>query len=940
MLAVENGLPIQVSDLQEIEGLIRSGGTSGVGSGNRPKSAPQSQCEIWIDVLFERQNRKRWMTAGFVFMLFILIVLANMGDKGDDSNDDERINANNMTPQGAAFMKEYDDLKILDPMPVNGKSNNDLEEDIVIVESTKPPESIVVITEPPEIIETETQPPKPIKPRFNSKIPKLDPDIEAGPIDDEKRNDLADKWGNWHFWDGDEAMRPKEDYLTKYLNRDIPGDDFPNNSWQTDAVYVNHFLDDATKLIDRATESIFTEYGHGKPLPPEGMASRMTMFHWEKLDLSTATEPPPEFRKRGQREIGGWTTKKSFDGLVRRLLHAMLTQDTFTVVLAGHSAAQGQGNFFRQSYIMQFHRIMKPIFERLGVKLITRNMSQGGMGTLQNGMGAEDIYGKDIDLFLWDSGMTENGAPHHIDLVLRQVLLGGNRVPVLWGGPFELLKMLHEEAGVDVGDWGTGFIGLPETTSEEQALTLPYAARNMKCSSERQDLCGDNRFSSTCWIDRPDGIVPKNGQLARPKGQVKWHPGWRAHQLTGRVIAFSVLEALEVAVNKWMDGTMTGQPLDDDYWHVTGYYNEIRSKVQNLDPSLGYCSKIANNNELPSRMCYTPIHGRTQYTPRANYEETALTSIVKPTPNGYVPEMGSKKPALYDGPDVHIPAYDIPEGEVDVLSIVMNRRRLESVVQNHQSSWYNRILSRMRQSWSSPVSRSTLYSSHLPRLPEKNRRLDDEIVPGEGWDIALEPQGFCDGTYDAICAHASNEECFLLGHHDGRGAIVGNEYAGWLVMTLKNVTHGIIVIKIQTWHIRDENPRTRGWNTVNGVTRRLGDFNIPNLLSSQFGDTLEVKYDSSLFDASDQSRHLKMRSYDCPPLPETFAFDYAINGKITSLNNTEFIDAKKNLQRVVETVTLLDDPNFTTEGQDVEVAIRLRGSGPDIVFGISHVYWA
>ena len=54
--------------------------------------------------------------------------------------------------------------------------------------------------------------------------------------------------------------------------------------------------------------------------------------------------------------------------------------------------------------MMQFHKIMSPIFARLGVKLITRNMAQGGMGTIQAGMGSGSIYGDDVDLLLWDSG--------------------------------------------------------------------------------------------------------------------------------------------------------------------------------------------------------------------------------------------------------------------------------------------------------------------------------------------------------------------------------------------------------------------------------------------------------------------------------------------------------------------------------------------------------
>ena len=119
-----------------------------------------------------------------------------------------------------------------------------------------------------------------------------------------------------------------------------------------------------------------------------------------------------------------------------------------------------------------------------------------------------------------------------------------------------------------------------------------------------------------------------------------------------------------------------------------------------------------------------------------------------------------------------------------------------------------------------------------------------------------------------------------MGHHDGRGAVIGNEYSGWLVMTLKDLKEGVIILKLHT------------------------------------------------------------RSYNTPKLPDGFAFDYAIDGVVTTLTKDQFMDKKKQIDRVVETLTILDDPNFTSESKDVEIAIRLRDSGRSIVFGVSHVYWA
>ena len=61
-------------------------------------------------------------------------------------------------------------------------------------------------------------------------------------------------------------------------------------------------------------------------------------------------------------------------------------------------------NHFQQSYTLQVQRILQPIFARLGVYHEARNLGQGGLGTLQNAMALQSLYGGDLDMLLWDSG--------------------------------------------------------------------------------------------------------------------------------------------------------------------------------------------------------------------------------------------------------------------------------------------------------------------------------------------------------------------------------------------------------------------------------------------------------------------------------------------------------------------------------------------------------
>src|SRR3569832_1372466 len=62
-----------------------------------------------------------------------------------------------------------------------------------------------------------------------------------------------------------------------------------------------------------------------------------------------------------------------------------------------------------------------------------------------------------------------------------------------------------------------------------------------------------------------------------------------------------------------------GPPLDDSFWHVTEYYENIRNKVRNIDPDAGECSKFSNIN-IPSRVCHTimKVRGR---SPKVQFQD-------------------------------------------------------------------------------------------------------------------------------------------------------------------------------------------------------------------------------------------------------------------------------------------------------------------------------
>ena len=155
--------------------------------------------------------------------------------------------------------------------------------------------------------------------------------------------------------------------------------------------------------------------------------------------------------------------------------------------------------------------------------------------------------------------------------------------------------------------------------------------------------------------------------------------------------------------------------------------------------------------------------------------------------------------------------------------------------------------------------------------------------------------------------------------------LVGNEYSGWLVLDIPNVEEGLIILRFFSWLPVTSSVRTEGWTSVNNE-RSLRQGNSSH----------EVLLDQVDTAAQGERRDAGGRSID--DLPDTFQFEFSINGKSTKWSKEELKERRGQPQRVVEVVTLLDDPKFPKG--PVELGIRLLGCGRDCPFGIPHLYWA
>jgi hypothetical protein len=172
-------------------------------------------------------------------------------------------------------------------------------------------------------------------------------------IYEQKMARIRSEWGMWTFKDpsGDAEDRPIADF-SSIDYKDLPADEFPPYSWQADEDYVTAFLLEARALVNRMTEGIYAEYGWPlkkkdgtTTLSSEELEKREQAFRIHILDSATNEK---ELKKEGIAQL----SQVAMDGLVRKLLHAMMTNDEFYVVLAGHSAAAGVSKLCVRSLLL------------------------------------------------------------------------------------------------------------------------------------------------------------------------------------------------------------------------------------------------------------------------------------------------------------------------------------------------------------------------------------------------------------------------------------------------------------------------------------------------------------------------------------------------------------------------------------------------------------
>lgn len=490
---------------------------------------------------------------------------------------------------------------------------------------------------------------------------------------------------------------------------------------------------------------------------------------------------------------------------------------------------------------------------------------------------------------------------------MRQGILSKGKVPFIWvshdNGRFlkaKLFDYLEYECGADIGVFGTGLRGIPETTAAIDMSEIAVAAQYVKCDNEMKDRCRELEYMSQCWIERED-VTPPVQQHAEPGGRARWHPGNRAHQLQGRVFTFIILKAMDKAIDTWLEAE--GYALEDTDWHVDKYYANIRNKLQSLNHTTHCHDQITIFSEFkfPVRACDVPMRGRTEFAPRVNAYATSIRTIVK---GGNLADQVD--PNVYDPPDVYNPNLDFDD--VHLINIVENGIEFSMPLLGHKSRRQERYRHQLKQ------------QDH-----SQSASMNPDIKPGLGWhlDAPAAPDN-CDGSYDSFCARPATSECLLYGHNDHRGGLLFDGFSGWLIVKLEQVQHGLITLKIEDWHW-NKNPKTEYWFCENNE--------CPGM-SLRGLEGAAAKQENVL---PDRRRRTKK---EVPEYCKDFEFEFAIDGKVTTWDLDEWKSREQKGARVAQFWTLLDDPEFTEHPRDVELAIRITGCQRIKTFKLTHIYWA
>jgi hypothetical protein len=265
----------------------------------------------------------------------------------------------------------------------------------------------------------------------------------------------------------------------------------------------------------------------------------------------------------------------------------------FVWATGGHSSTAGHGNFFHESYTAYLERAAQPVLAAVGLHFTARNHAMGGTAAgPEIALCVKEIFGTDVDVLVWDYGMTDGKDVWKQSLYQwRAGLLPSRPVNLVFhagGRSYSrridaaqemerngLAALISSESVLDAA-----MAAVPDSfgRTKEDIDTMPQFVRNFRCGQQLElgdPYCGAEKYNLT--------------QCERRKFRANWHPGWKWHAVTGYLAAHFLIEVLDDAVQELAKRSIVSpidlfnklqREEDADYLHFTqtpvpDYFQEI-----------------------------------------------------------------------------------------------------------------------------------------------------------------------------------------------------------------------------------------------------------------------------------------------------------------------------------------------------------------------------
>lgn len=242
----------------------------------------------------------------------------------------------------------------------------------------------------------------------------------------------------------------------------------------------------------------------------------------------------------------------------------------FVWATGGHSSTAGHGNFFHESYTAVLDRAARPVMAAVQLDFAARNYAMGGTAAAPEiALCAREIFGSNLDVLVWDYGMTDGAqvwkqALYHwrASLLTTKTTTETNDKSNQEARPLHIayhaggrsyrnrqsVMREMEERGLaalisseSVTDAALAAVPDSFGKSVVELDAMPDYVRNFRCQKQIESgdpFCKTDKYNLTMCADR--------------KFQANWHPGWKWHAIMGYLAALFLIDIVEDALEELM----------------------------------------------------------------------------------------------------------------------------------------------------------------------------------------------------------------------------------------------------------------------------------------------------------------------------------------------------------------------------------------------------